>query len=257
MASFFPLVFQSAPVKRCLHIHANCRSCTFDEIKFYILLVTVQLRWTFPSKSQVQHDKTACDTIVTQHRWGWQGKLSATPRKRESLPKGCMPPESKLRGRQATASNQACPADGPRRDGCHLRSQAGAREAGLLCGVEQVRSSSPRRAVRAVANGLLSLSISCSFFEQLNSRCWILAASCVFICFNLISCRSERVLTEIIIPLMILATHHSRSRRSRPRASNSCSRSRRMMSRTNESTTMVVFRISNLWWKNSKQETNI
>lgn len=39
-----------------------------------------------------------------------------------------------------------------------------------------------------------------TFSEQLNSRCWILVASCIFICFNLSSCRSERVLTEIIIP---------------------------------------------------------
>lgn len=52
-----------------------------------------------------------------------------------------------------------------------------------------------------------------TFSEQLNSRCWILAASCIFICFNLNSCRSERVLTEIIIPekelrvLMILVSN--------------------------------------------------
>ena len=116
-------------MKGCLSIHANCGSCTFDEVKLYIQLVIVQLCCTFPSKRKVQHEKTAYDTFVTQCRWGWEGKLPATWGKRESLLKGCVPPESKLGGSQATASNQTCPADGPRGGGHLPCSQAQAREA--------------------------------------------------------------------------------------------------------------------------------
>lgn len=52
----------------------------------------------------------------------------------------------------------------------------------------------------AWAGGDRSGTTCLTFSEQLNSRCWILVASCKFICFNRKICRSERVLTEMMIP---------------------------------------------------------
>ena len=65
--------------------------------------------------------------------------LGHTKEKRESLLKDCVRPESKLDGRQATAANQTCPADGPRRGGIIVVHRHKPVRWGLLCGAEQVR----------------------------------------------------------------------------------------------------------------------
>uniref|UniRef100_A0A1D5QMV9 Tectonic family member 1 n=1 Tax=Macaca mulatta TaxID=9544 RepID=A0A1D5QMV9_MACMU len=72
-------------------------------------------------------------------------------------------------------------------------------------------------------------------------------AKIVNVTANLISSSFPEPGSARDVPLMIRATRHSRSRISRPRASNSCSWNRRTTSRTNETTTTTASRISNLW----------
>lgn len=55
------------------------------------------------------------------------------------------------------------------------------------------------------------------------------------------------------LPLIILATRHSRRRIRSPTASNSCSRKMRMTSRMKDTMTTIPSSTSNLWWKNSQR----
>lgn len=87
----------------------KCENCTCDEFKFYIQLVIVQLCCSSSRKNKVFNVRKY-DIFVIQCRVGMaHGKLLVISKKKQSLPKDCVPHrlESKLGESEARAPNQA------------------------------------------------------------------------------------------------------------------------------------------------------
>lgn len=93
-----------------------------------------------------------------------------------------------------------CPEEGldPALGGCALTEKTEGRE--LQVWGPRGLEGSYRGGAHVGWRGAQRSPLSLTFSEQLNSRCWILVASWMLICFNLRICRSECVFTEIMMP---------------------------------------------------------